>query len=162
MTTHAAPPSPPTAAPAPTVLSVGFGERLPAGRTALFAVQHLLALTGIWVFPNVIGGALKLSSGEVALMIQACFLLTGVVTILQSSRVLKLPIVQGPTAAFMVAVISSGAAYGLGTAFGSMAVAGLVFMLVTIPLKRFGLFGHVSTFVSSPIVLGTLFVIIGA
>ncbi len=162
MTTHAAPPSPPTSAPAPTVLSVGFGERLPAGRTALFAVQHLLALTGIWVFPNVIGSALKLSSDEVALMIQACFLLTGVVTILQSSRVLKLPIVQGPTAAFMVAIISSGAAYGLGTAFGSMAVAGLVFMLLTVPLKRFGLFGHVSAFVSSPIVLGTLFVIIGA
>lgn len=143
------------------VLSVGFNDRLPAARTGLFAVQHLLALTGIWVFPNVIGGALKLSSSEVALMIQACFLLTGIVTILQSSRILKLPVVQGPTAAFMVAIISSGAAYGLGTAFGSMAVAGVIFMALSLPLKRLGLFGRISAFVSSPIVLGTLFVIIG-
>jgi len=164
MTAQAAPPSTSssTSTSTLTVLSVGFNDRLPAGRTGLFAVQHLLALTGIWVFPNVIGSALKLSPDQVAMMIQACFLLTGVVTILQSSRVLKLPIVQGPTAAFMVAIISSGATYGLGTAFGSMAIAGLVFLLLTIPLKRFGLFGHVSAFVSSPIVLGTLFVIIGA
>ena len=165
---HASPPSPtdataPAPVPAPVpVLSVGFDEKLPPARTALFGVQHLLALTGIWVFPSIIGTSLRLSAQEVAWMIQACFLLTGVVTILQSSRVLRLPIVQGPTAAFMVAIISSGAAFGLGTAFGSMAVAGLIFMALTIPLKRFGLFGHVSAFVSSPIVLGTLFVIIGA
>ncbi|WP_261164350.1 uracil-xanthine permease family protein [Microbacterium sp. Marseille-Q6965] len=143
-------------------LVVGFDEKLPASRTTLFAVQHLLALTGIWVFPNVIGSSLGLTTAEVALMIQACFLLTGLVTILQSSRILRLPIVQGPTAAFRAAIISSGAAFGLGTAFGSMAVAGLIFMALSLPLKRFGLFGHVAGFVSSPVVLGTLFVIIGA
>lgn len=147
---------------ATAVLSVGFDDRLPAPRTVVFAVQHLLALTGIWVFPNVIGGALGLSTDEVALMIQACFLLTGVVTILQSSRLLRLPIVQGPTAAFMVAIISAGAAFGLGTAFGSMIVAGLVFMALSIPARRFGLFGAIAGFVSSPVVLGTLFLVIGA
>lgn len=146
----------------PPTLSVGFDDTLSAPRTGLFAVQHLLALTGIWVFPNVIGASLGLSSGEVALMIQACFLLTGIVTVLQSSRILRLPIVQGPTAAFMVAIISSGAAFGLGTAFGSMVVAGLIFMALSIPLRRLGLFGYVAGFVSSPIVLGTLFLIIGA
>lgn len=143
-------------------LAVGFEQKLPAGRTALFATQHLLALTGIWVFPHIIGAALGLATGDVALMIQACFLLTGVVTVLQSSRILRLPIVQGPTAAFMVAIISAGAAFGLGTAFGSMIVAGLIFMLLALPLRRFGLFGHVAGFVSSPVVLGTLFLIIGA
>ncbi|MCM6763364.1 purine/pyrimidine permease [Rathayibacter sp. ZW T2_19] len=154
--------APSSTAPSSTLLTVGFDEKLPPGRTALFATQHLLALTGIWVFPSIIGGALELSAEQVALMIQACFLLTGLVTVLQSSRVLRLPIVQGPTAAFMVAIISSGATFGLGTTFGSMVVAGLIFMALTIPLKRFGLFGRVSAFVSSPIVLGTLFVIIGA
>ncbi|WP_295851613.1 solute carrier family 23 protein [uncultured Microbacterium sp.] len=143
-------------------LAVGFEEKLPPARTALFATQHLLALTGIWVFPHIIGAALGLQTGDVALMIQACFLLTGVVTVLQSSRILRLPIVQGPTAAFMVAIISAGAAFGLGTAFGSMIVAGLVFMLLALPLRRLGLFGHVAGFVSSPVVLGTLFLIIGA
>lgn len=144
------------------LLTVGFDERLPAPQTALFAMQHLLSLTGIWVFPGIIGAALHLESGQVALMIQACFLLTGLVTVLQSSRILRLPIVQGPTAAFMVAIISSGATFGLGTAFGSMVVAGLIFLALTIPLKRFGLFGYVSKFVSAPIVVGTLFLIIGA
>lgn len=151
-----------TLAPQRGTLAVGFEEKLSAPRTGIFALQHLLALTGIWVFPSIIGGALSLRPDQVALMIQACFLLTGIVTVLQSSRILRLPIVQGPTAAFMVAIISSGAVFGLGTAFGSMIVAGCIFMLLSIPLKRFGLFGRVAGFVSSPVVLGTLFLIIGA
>ncbi|TFV56072.1 hypothetical protein E4P41_16225 [Geodermatophilus sp. DF01-2] len=146
----------------PTVLKVGFDEKLPAARTGLFGLQHLLALTGIWIFPVLIGQALELTQVEVSYIVQGCFLLTGLVTILQSSRLLKLPIVQGPTAVFFVAIVASGAAFGLGTAFGSMVVAGLISMALAIPIKKFGLFGQLARFSSSPIVFGTLFVIIGA
>lgn len=143
-------------------LSVGFDERLSAPRTALFGVQHLLALTGIWLFPSIIGAALDLGRDEVGWLTQGCFLMTGVITILQSSRLLRLPIVQGPTAAFMLAIISTGLTFGPGTAFGSMAVAGLVFAALSLPFKGLGLFGHVAKVASHPIVFGTLFVIIGA
>ncbi|MFD5317187.1 uracil-xanthine permease family protein [Streptomyces sp. NPDC127098] len=149
-------------APTHGVLRVGFEDRLPPGRTTLFGIQHLLALTGIWIFPAALGSALSLSQGDVGRIVQACFLLTGIVTVLQSGRMLRLPIVQGPTAAFLVALIAAGGSEGLGTAFGSMMVAGVIFMALTIPARRLGLFGHIARIATSPLVFGTLFVVIGA
>ncbi|GAA0973989.1 solute carrier family 23 protein [Acrocarpospora macrocephala] len=143
-------------------LAIGIEQRLSAPRTGLFGLQHLLALTGIWIFPVLIGQSLQLSQVQVSYIVQGCFLMTGIITVLQSSRLLKLPIVQGPTAGFFVALSAAGATFGLGTAFGSMMVAGLICMALSIPIKQFGLFGHISKLSSSPIVFGTLFVIIGA
>lgn len=145
----------------PPVLSVGFDERLSAPRTALFGAQHLLALTGVWLFPSIVGSALGLSLEETGWLTQGCFFMVGLITVLQSSRLLRLPIVQGPTAAFMLAIISAGGTFGVATAFGSMFVAGLIFAALAIPLKRLGLFGHVARLASDPILFGTLFVIIG-
>lgn len=145
-----------------STLVVGFDDKLSAGKTLLYAVQHIFGLTGIFLFPVVIGTSLKLDTSQTAMILQACFLMTGIITILQSSRILRLPIVQGPTAAFMVAIISAGAAHGLGVAFGSLMVAAMIFMALTIPLKHFGLFGHLNKLASAPIVSGSLFVIIGA
>ncbi|BBY74663.1 uracil permease [Mycolicibacterium parafortuitum] len=144
------------------VLDVGIQDRLPLPKTGLFGLQHLLALTGIWIFPVLIGATLELSQEDVSHIVQACFLLTGLVTILQSSRIVRLPIVQGPTAAFFVAILAAAASYDLGTAFGSMVVAGLIFMALSIPIGNLGLFGHLRRFAADPIVFGTLFVIIGA
>ncbi|OBZ07584.1 hypothetical protein A8L34_25985 [Bacillus sp. FJAT-27264] len=144
------------------VLQVGIEEKLSFGANLTYGFQHLLALTGIFLFPVLIGQAMKLEASTIGYMIQACFLTTGLVTILQSGKMLKLPVVQGPTAAFFVAVLSAGTSVGLGTAFGSMAVAGVIFMLLTIPIRKFGLIGHVNRFISPPIVYGTLLIIIGA
>lgn len=143
-------------------LSVGFDEKLSPPRTALFGMQHLLALTGIWLFPSLIGAALDLTTQQTGWLTQGCLFMTGLITVLQSSRLLRLPIVQGPTAAFMLAIIAAGTTYDLGTAFGSMFVAGLVFAALSLPLKRLGLFGHIAKLVSNPILLGTLLLIIGA
>ncbi|MEH7253299.1 solute carrier family 23 protein [Neobacillus niacini] len=137
-------------------------DKLSLGGNLLFGLQHLFALTGIFLFPVLIGQALKLDASVVGYMIQACFLTTGLVTILQSGRMLRLPVVQGPTAAFFVAVLAAGSTVGLGTAFGSMAVAGLIFMLLSIPIRKWGLLGYVNKFISPPIVYGTLLIIIGA
>lgn len=144
------------------VLDIQIEDRVSAPKLGLFGLQHLLALTGIWIFPVVLGTSLDLTAAEVSHIVQACFLLTGIVTILQSSRILRLPIVQGPTAAFFAALLVSGATYGLGVAFGSMIVAGVIFMVLTIPVGRYGLFGHLVKFAADPIVFGTLFIIIGA
>lgn len=144
------------------VLQVGIEEKLSFGGNLTYGLQHLLALTGIFLFPVLIGQSLGLESSVIGYMIQACFLTTGIVTILQSGRMLRLPVVQGPTAAFFVAVLSAGATVGLGTAFGSMAVAGVIFMLLSIPIKRFGLIGYLNKFIAPPIVYGTLLIIIGA
>jgi uracil-xanthine permease len=144
------------------VLDVGFEDRVPPPRLALFAVQHLLTLSAIWVFPVLIGVTLGLATDDVTPMIQASFLLAGIVTVLQSSRIVRLPIVQGPTAAFFAALLAAGAAYGLDAAFGSMVVAGLIFMVLTVPVGRFGVLMHLLRFATDPLVFGTMCIIIGA
>jgi len=143
-------------------LSVGIEEKVSPTRTLMFAFQHLLALTGIWVFPVIIGAALNLTSQQTGAIVQACFFTTGIVTILQSGRFLRLPVVQGPTAAFMVAVLGSAHSVGLGTTFGSMFVAALIFAVLSIPVKRLGITGLLIRYISPPIVFGSLLVIIGA
>ena len=144
------------------VLSVGIEDKVSPTRTLMFALQHLLALTGIWVFPVIIGASLNLTSQQTGTIVQACFFTTGIVTILQSSRFLRLPVVQGPTAAFMVAVLGSAHSVGLGTTFGSMFVAALIFAALSIPLKRLGITGLMIRYISPPVVFGCLLVIIGA
>ncbi|MEW1937980.1 solute carrier family 23 protein [Dietzia maris] len=141
---------------------VGFEDRVTPFRAMFYGGQHLLALTGLWVFPATLGAALALQQTDVAKIIQGCFLLAGIVTVLSSSRILKLPIVQGPTAAILVALIAIGAQSGLGTAFGSMMVAGLLSIALAIPFKRLGVYGHISQFVANPIVFGTMFLVLGA
>lgn len=140
----------------------GYDDRTPAGASVFYGAQHLLALTGLWVFPLTLGAALDLDATSVARVIQGCFLLTGLVTVLSSSRILRLPIVQGPTAALLVALIATAHAYGPGTAFGSMAVAGTCSTLLAVPVARLGVYGHIARFVASPIVFGTMFVVLGA
>lgn len=141
---------------------VGFDQSVAPHRAAFYGGQHLLALTGLWVFPAALGAALSLDQTDVAHVIQGCFLLAGIVTVLSSSRILRLPIVQGPTAAILVALISVGAQSGLGTAFGSMFVAGLLSLALSIPFKRLGIYGHIAKFVANPIVFGTMFLVLGA
>ncbi|MGZ7446101.1 uracil-xanthine permease family protein [Paenibacillus sp. TH7-28] len=143
-------------------LQVGIEDKLSIGANLTYGFQHLLALTGIFLFPVLIGQALNLEFQTIGYLIQACFLTTGLVTILQSGKMLRLPVVQGPTAAFFVAVLSASASVGLGTAFGSMAVAGVIFMLLALPIRKFGLIGHINKFIAPPIVYGTLLIIIGA
>ncbi|MFM2477123.1 uracil-xanthine permease family protein [Celerinatantimonas sp. MCCC 1A17872] len=145
-----------------TQLAVGINDKMPLGQTIIYALQHLFALTGIWAFPVIIGHVLHLKSEQTALMVQACFFTTGLVTILQSGRLLRLPVVQGPTAAFMVAVMGSANSVGLATTFGSMTVAALIFALLALPVKKFGLMGLLIRYISPPIVFGSLLVIIGA
>ncbi len=142
--------------------TIGFDDPLPPHRSAAYGLQHLLALTGLWVFPTSLGAAVGLGTEDVAKIIQGCFLLTGVVTILSSSRILKLPIVQGPTAALLVALITAGGAYGIDVAFGSMIVAGLLSLVLAFPLFKLGLYGHVARFIANPLVFGTMFLVLGA
>lgn len=144
-----------------TGFSIDPEAGLSVRQTAGYGLQHLLALTGIWIFPVLIGHALSLGTRQVGTIVQACFLTTGVVTILQSGRMLRLPVVQGPTAVFFVVLIAGAQAYGLGTAFGSMAVAGLIFAGLSLPVRGWAVLPRIAPCLSVPLVYGTLLLIIG-
>ena len=111
--------------------AVGHG----AGAIALHVTTGLLLVATV-LQPRDDGGALVAGFSRTLSALAPS--LAGVVTVLQSSRIVRLPIVQGPTAAFFAALLAAGAAYGLDVAFGSMIDAGLIFMALTIPVGRFG------------------------
>lgn len=144
------------------VFRVGIEDKVSAHEYVVYGLQHLLALTGIWLLPIVIGLVLNLDKATTGYMIQMCFLTSGLVTILQTTRLLKLPIAQGPTAAVFSAILETGKAVGLGTAYGSLVVASVIWMIIAYPFRKVGLIGLISRFVLSPIVYGSLILIIGA
>ncbi len=142
-------------------LSVGINEKMPFGKLLLFAVQHLMGITFLLAVPGIIGAAVGLSNSDIGYLAQACFLTVGIVTILQSVFILKLPAVHGPTAVFMSAILTTGVAYGLGTAYGSMFAAAIIVAVLSIPIGKIGLIGKCTKLLTSPLVFGTLMLIIG-
>ena len=116
------------------VFRVGIEDKVSAHEYVVYGLQHLLALTGIWLLPIVIGLVLNLDKATTGYMIQMCFLTSGLVTILQTTRLLKLPIAQGPTAAVFSAILETGKAVGLGTAYGSLVVASVIWMIIAYSL----------------------------
>ncbi len=142
-------------------LTVAINQNMSPGELLLFAVQHLMGITFLLVVPGLIGAACGISDEDIGYLVQVCFITVGLVTILQSCFILKLPAVHGPTAVFMSAILTTGVAYGLGTAYGSLFVAGIVVALISIPIKKLGLIGKCTKFLTPPIVFGTLMLIIG-
>ncbi len=142
-------------------LTVGIEQKMNPGQLLLFAVQHLMGITFLLVVPGLIGAACGLADTDIGYLVQACFMTAGLVTILQSVFILKLPAVHGPTAVFMSAILTTGAAYGLATAYGSLLIAGIVVAVLSIPIGKIGLIGKCTRFLTSPLVFGTLMLIIG-
>lgn len=145
-----------------SVLKVGIDERLPVGENLLYGAQHILALTGIWILPVLLGLALDLDRPVTAYIISACYVTSGLVTILQATFLLRLPVVQGPTAAFFAAILQVGKTIGLAAAYGSLTIAAIVWALLSIPIRRLSVISRIAPLFTSPLVYGSLIVIIGA
>ena len=77
-------------------LTVGINQKMSVGELLLFAVQHLMGITFLLAVPGIIGAACGLTSADIGYMVQSCFITAGLVTILQSIFILKLPAVHGP------------------------------------------------------------------
>lgn len=137
-------------------LTVGINQKMSVGELLLFAVQHLMGITFLLAVPGIIGAACGLTSADIGYMVQSCFITAGLVTILQSIFILKLPAVHGPTAVFMSAILTTGAAYGLGTAYGSMLIAGIVVAVLSIPMLP----SAVQSIVTQPMLVGIILLII--
>jgi xanthine/uracil permease len=62
----------------------------------------------------------------------------------------------------MIGVVLAGRDGGLGAAYGSMALAGMIFVLLSLPIGRRAPISYIVPAMTSPLVYGTLLVIIGA
>lgn len=144
-----------------TAFDVGIHEHIDPLATLALGFQNIFGMTGMFVFPAIIGLAYHLAPAQIGYLYGATFVASGLVTVLQSVLGLKLPIVQGPYAGtFAMIVVAGRLGVPLGTTFGSLAIAGLLWALLAFPVGGFSLIGVVSRYVKSPLVYGTLLIVI--
>jgi xanthine/uracil permease len=143
------------------VFDVGIDDKVRVGSAVGLGIQNILGMAGLLIFPALIGTAFKLSADDTAYLYGVTFMTSGLVVILQSVFLLRLPIIQGPYAGSLAALLAVGHGRGgLGAAFGSMVVAGLIWCVIAVPLKRFGPITYLAKFVRDPIISGVLVLIL--
>ena len=139
-------------------------EVLPAGKLAVYGVQHVLAFyAGAVIVPILLAGAIGLSERELIHLINADLFTCGIASIIQSVGFWKvgvrLPLLQGVTFTAVSPMIAIGLAAGGGTdgllvIYGAVIVAGLVTFLIAPWFSRLIRF-------FPPVVTGTVITIIG-
>ena len=149
--------SPASATPA---LRVGFDGRVPLLQLSVMTVQNIFAVTGMFLFPAVLGTSLHLAPSTVAELYGATFIVTGIGTVLNSAFGLRLPVVLGPWAPMLSGLVSAAKIAGLGGAFGSMFIAGLIWTVLSIPLPGFSVVSYLGRMFRAPILYGGVILIL--
>ncbi|MFD1939362.1 nucleobase:cation symporter-2 family protein [Nonomuraea mangrovi] len=135
-------------------------QRLPLPQTVALGLQHVLAMyAGAVAVPLIVGGAMKLPPDDLAYLINADLLVSGVATLIQCVGVwrfgVRLPIMQGCTFAAVTPMVLIGTTGGgLPAIYGAVIVSGLL----VVALAPF--FSRLLRFFP-PLVTGTVITIIG-
>ena len=140
------------------VFDVGINDRLPPGQLLLLGLQNVFGMTGMFVFPGLLGRSFNLSADQIAYLYGMSFVVCGLITILQSVLLLRLPIIQGPYAGNFAALLVAGHLQrgGLGAAYGSFLVASLIWCVLSIPSRRFSFVGLFARYLRAPIISGMM------
>ncbi|MGX6607519.1 nucleobase:cation symporter-2 family protein [Micromonosporaceae bacterium Da 78-11] len=135
-------------------------QMLPIGRLAVLGLQHVLVMyAGCVAVPLIVGGALKLGTETIAILVSADLFVAGVITVVQSLGVWKilgvrLPIVAGATFTALNPMILIGAKYGMPAVYGAILCAGVFGLLIAKPFAKI-------IHLFPPLVTGTVITIIG-
>jgi xanthine/uracil permease len=138
------------------VFDVRVNENLPFGQLAILAFQFVFGMTGMFVFPGLLGRSMNLPPEQIAYLYGMAFIVCGVITIFQSVLLLRLPITQGPYSGNFAALLAIGHLKGLGTAYGSFFVASLIWCLLTVPIRGFSVIGMFARYLRAPIISGMI------
>ncbi|HET6145642.1 MAG TPA: solute carrier family 23 protein [Candidatus Acidoferrales bacterium] len=141
---------------------VGINDFLPPGQLLILGLQNVFGMTGMFVFPGLLGRSFNLPPEKIAYLYAMTFAVCGVITVLQSIFLLRLPIVQGPYAGSFAALISVGHLQngGLGAAYGSFFVASLIWCALTLPVRRFSGIGLFARYLRAPIISGMIVMLV--
>lgn len=101
------------------------------GENLLVGIQHIF-VANVWLDPIFVASAAGLSLSWSANLVNAIFIVSGLVTIIQATRLVRLPIIQGPSASFDALMISSGKTGMLPTASFSILISALIVLLLSI------------------------------
>jgi uracil-xanthine permease len=137
-------------------LTPGSSEQWPGlGSTLALGLQHVL-VSNVWLDPVFVATVGGLSSVLAANLVNTMFLAAGIVTLTQSTRLVKLPIVEGPSTAFDALMIGF-------TRGGQLAMASTGILIAALVVFALAISGLVSLVrrVFSPAVTGTVIILIG-
>lgn len=149
----------------------GLNDKPELPRTLVLSTQHVLTMFGATVsVPLLLGPAMGMSPVEIARLISAVMLCSGIATLLQTTIGTRLPIVQGVSFSFLAAfflIIGEAAkeAEATGVSSGHLAmqyIAGAIILgaLIEIVVGFSGLAGVLRK-VLSPVVIGPVIMLIG-
>ena len=137
---------------------------LPVGQLLLYGLQHVMSMyAGVIAVPLIVGSALGLPFADLAYLLTAALLVSGLATLLQTIGVwrigAKLPLVQGASFAAVASMLAigkdaGGGVRGLQFIFGAILVAGIIGFLLS------GVFNRLLHFFP-PVVTGSVITVIG-
>ena len=109
---------------------------LPAGQMVVYGLQHVMSMyAGVVAVPLIVGSAMGLPFGELAYLLTAALLVSGLATLLQTLGFWRIgarqPLVQGTSFAAVASMLAigkgaGGGAAGLTAIYGAVIVAGVV------------------------------------
>ena len=141
-----------------SAFDVGINDRLAVGQLAILGLQHVFGMTGMFVFPGLLGRSFNLTAERIAYLYGMTFVVCGIITVLQSVWLLRLPVVQGTYAGNFAALLAVGhmQSGGLGAAYGSFFVAALIWCALSVPIRRFSFIGLFARFLRAPMISGII------
>ena len=139
----------------PEGLTLGLEDRPSVPQAVVMGFQHVL-VSNVWLDPVFVAAGGGLSAGLAGNLINAIFLAAGLVTLTQSTRLVRLPIVQGPSAAFDGLMIGFAKGGQLAMATTGLLIGGVI-VLVVAASGLLGLLRRLFT----PAVTGAVILLVG-
>jgi xanthine/uracil permease len=147
--------------------STAMFDVLPEGRVSskdalLMGLQNVFVMTGIFVFPGIMGKSFDLPTQAVADLYGATFIGCGLTTLLVAGLFGRVPLVAGPYAGVFTALISFGHMPGssLGAGFGSLCVASLLWCALSIPVRGRSAIALLARTVRNPAIAGVIVMLV--
>ncbi|TPG08450.1 hypothetical protein EAH84_14150 [Sphingomonas oligophenolica] len=125
-------------------------------------LQNVFVMTGVFVFPGILGRSFHLPPEVIADLYTATFIGCGVTTLLMAGVIAKFPLIAGPYAGVFAALVTFGHMPGsdLGAAFGSLCAASLAWCLLTIPIRGKSVVMLLATAVRNPVITGSIVMLV--
>jgi uracil-xanthine permease len=139
----------------PTGWTLGLEDRPPLPQAIALGFQHVL-VSNVWLDPVFVAAVGGLSVTLAGNLVNAIFLAAGLVTLTQSTRLVRLPIVEGPSAAFDGLMIGFARGGQLAMATTGLLIGGVIIFIVAAS----GLLGAVRR-LFSPAVTGAVILLVG-
>jgi xanthine/uracil permease len=138
------------------------GGSVPIKDSVLMGLQNIFVMTGIFVFPGIMGKSFNLPVGTVADLYSATFIGCGLTTILMAGLFGRAPLVAGPYAGVFAALLSFGHMSGgnLGAGFGSLCVASLIWCALSVPIRGKSAITLLARVVRDPMIAGVIVMLV--